>query len=95
MRKPGHIHPLHVEADEEFEGEAGSLRGIVAVVNSADLPIFRTDIESEPIAESRRSYVRCLLHKLRRFIWHSQSTGVSQLNVIYPVLDRIWLWQNF
>ena len=31
----------------------------------------------------------------RGFALHSQSTGASQLNVIYPVLDRIWLWLRF
>ena len=60
LRKPGYIHPRHVETDEEFEGKTGSLGGIEAVINTVDLPVLQAHIEGKPITRSRGSYVRHL-----------------------------------
>ena len=48
-RKSSEIHPHHVKTDEEFKGDTGALRSIVAVLNPVDLPVLWTDVESEPV----------------------------------------------
>lgn len=53
--RPGRKDLRHVEADKEFEGYGSTPRGAVAVMNSVNLPVLQTDIESESIAGSKRS----------------------------------------
>ena len=60
-------------------------------MDPVDLPVLQTDVESESVAGDGGVIFGISVTCVPSLHWYSQSTRVSQSNVIYPVLDRVRL----